>query len=268
MIVEPTAPEPAKDGSVALQALSPTQFENLIFDIAVTRGLKNVVWRSPGPDGGRDIEAEDITQDFSGLHATAKWYIECKKYKDSMDWPTIYEKVAYADSQGANYLLMCTTSKYSPAALSQVETWNSARRHLKIRLWPGHEIENHLRSFPDIRSKYGLIGEPRSPGPSIVSLTLALSKTIASHHSLLVFSDHEPDGMLLAAQAISDLLTQRMEDLAGCGKTDFSSLAHPSRRFAPQDEVFHIKGLPHPEEARRAVSKGAYMGKPHFSAAC
>jgi hypothetical protein len=28
--------------------------------------------------------------------------------------------------------------------------------------------------------------------------------------------------------------------LAGCGKTDFASLAHPSRGFAPQDEVFHF----------------------------
>ena len=56
--------------------------------------------------------------------------------------------------------------------------------------------------------------------------------------------------------------------LAGCGKTGFASLAHPSRRFAPQDQVFHFKGLPHLEEARRAVSKGASVGKPHFSAAC
>jgi hypothetical protein len=39
-------------------------------------------------------------------------------------------------------------------------------------------------------------------------------------------------------------------------------------RSAPQDEACYFKGLPHPEEARRAVSKGADIRKPHFSASC
>ena len=35
-----------------------------------------------------------------------------------------------------------------------------------------------------------------------------------------------------------------------------------------QDEVFCFKDSPHPEEARRAVSKDADTAKPHFSAPC
>jgi pyruvate/2-oxoglutarate dehydrogenase complex dihydrolipoamide dehydrogenase (E3) component len=44
-----------------------------------------------------------------------------------------------------------------------------------------------------------------------------------------------------------------------------SILRDALRWSAPQDEVRYFNGLPHPEEARRAVSKGADRGKPLFS---
>jgi hypothetical protein len=65
--------------------------------------------------------------------------------------------------------------------------------------------------------------------------------------------------------------------LAGCGKLLLRLRPHPSRRFAPQDEVNIFNILPHPEEAgpsrRRlaaaprdeaAVSKGEASRKQHF----
>jgi hypothetical protein len=35
--------------------LTPTEFENLVFDLLISRGMVNVAWRTPGADGGRDI---------------------------------------------------------------------------------------------------------------------------------------------------------------------------------------------------------------------
>lgn len=203
---------------LTLNELSPTQFENLIFDLVTARGMKNVTWRTPGADGGRDIEAEMIGPDFSGFHTSARWFIECKKYSGSVDWPTIYGKVAYADSLGADYLLMCTPSKFTPNATTEVSRWNSSRHTLKIRLWAGHDLQNQLCAHPDIERKYGLISAPTTPGQSIVSLALTLSKTVASHHSALVFSGSPLDKMLLASQALADLLQQRMSDLESAGK--------------------------------------------------
>lgn len=202
------APKP-----ITLAQLTPTQFENLVFDLISAMGLRNVAWRTPGADGGRDIEAEKIEPDFAGVYVTEKWFIECKRYTGSVDWPTIYKKIAYADSQHADYLLMCTPSKYTPAAITQAENWNTSRRTLKVRLWPGHELERQLKRFPDIENKYGLSLLPDTPGRSVVALALALSKTIASHHSMVVFAEQTPDRMLLAAQSLADLLLQRMEDV-------------------------------------------------------
>jgi hypothetical protein len=194
--------------------LSPTEFENLTFDLVVAMGLKNVAWRTPGADGGRDIEATAPVKDFSGKHTSQKWFIECKRYSGSVDWPTIYGKLAYADSHVADYLLMCTSSQFTPAAITHADEWNNQRRNTKIRLWPSHVLEQQLLSHPDIQLKYGLTNTPGSPGQTIVNLALVLSKTVATHYSNLVFSDVEPDRMLEASRCISELITQRMTDLA------------------------------------------------------
>lgn len=209
---------PVKKAKFALGSLTPEQFENLTFDLVSSLGLHNISWRTPGADGGRDIEADEIESDFSGLKVSKRWFIECKRYKGSVDWPTIYNKVAYADSLGAHYLLMCTPSKFTPAAITQVDNWNRGRRLLQIRLWPGHELERQLLGHPDIVSKYGLAALPATPGKSLVSLALGLSKSVATYHASLIFKGEPSDPMLVAAQYFADLLTQRIGDIEQTGR--------------------------------------------------
>ena len=114
--------------SKVLLDLSSTEFENLIFDLVKIKGAENVSWRTPGADGGRDIDSYIYETDFSGVVHPKKWYIECKRYASSVDWPTIYSKLAYAVSNNADYLLMCSTSKYTPIALNEVEKHNELHR--------------------------------------------------------------------------------------------------------------------------------------------
>ena len=201
-----------------LGSITPTEFENLLYDLVIQRGMVNVAWRTPGADGGRDIEAQSVQRDFSGTQTVQKWFIECKRYTGSVDWPTIYGKLAYADSLGADFLLICTASKFTPTAITHVDQWNIGRRGVTIRLWPGHEIESQLKQHPDISLKYGLLSAPTAPGRSIISLALALSKSVASHGAEMHFKGLPSDAMLQASQAISDLLAKRMEDLNTVGQ--------------------------------------------------
>ncbi|MES2611414.1 MAG: restriction endonuclease [Pseudomonadota bacterium] len=201
-----------------LYSISPSDFENLIFDILISRGMNNVSWRTPGADGGRDIEGITSHRDFSGEQTVSKWFIECKRYKGSVDWPTIHPKLAYADSLRSEYLLLCTSSKFTPMAITQVEQWNLSHRSPQIRLWPGHEILMQLRQHPDLELKYGLNSGPVISGPSILSVALALSKSVSSHYSRLVFEGDNPDRMLQAAQALAELLQGRMQQMESAGK--------------------------------------------------
>jgi hypothetical protein len=207
-----------------LSDFSPTEFENLLFDLIIAKGMVNVVWRTPGADGGRDIEAESVQTDASNTQAFAKWYIECKKYSGSVDWPTIHPKLAYADSAGAEYLLLCTTSKFTPQAINCCNQWNQTHRYPKVRLWAGHDLSTQLGQYPDLKYRYGLTTIPATPGRSIVALSLALSKTIGSYYSASAKAKTAPDRMLRAAFAIAILLQLRMEDIANDGAINYRPL--------------------------------------------
>jgi Restriction endonuclease len=75
---------------VGLKRLQPEQFENLTYDILLLSGVQNLRWRTPGTDGGRDLEGDLTTVDFSGETVKQRWYIECKRYAQSINWPTTF----------------------------------------------------------------------------------------------------------------------------------------------------------------------------------
>lgn len=212
-----------------LTELTSTEFENLVFDLMTAHGMLNVTWRTPGADGGRDIEGTVVQNDFSLTQNVQKWYVECKRYEGSVDWSTIYSKVAFAHSNAADVLLMCTSSKYTPTALNEVTKWNNTKNGPIIRLWPGHQIETLLSNYQDIAWKYGLKNAPLPITGSTLQLTLALSKCVTSHCSSLEFSNLGVPPMLCAAQAISGLLQAKMESAEKTGT--FERVIYPIDKF-------------------------------------
>src|SRR5688500_18811623 len=118
-----------------LKALDPTIFEHLVYDLLVLSGLRNATWRTPGADGGRDIEGTAIHADLSASVTHQKWYVECKRYEASVDWPTIYGEIAYADNHGADFLLICTTSSLSPRCKEEIQRRDALRQRLQVRYW-------------------------------------------------------------------------------------------------------------------------------------
>lgn len=212
-----------------LDELDNTDFENLVFDLMTAQGMLNVTWRTPGADGGRDIEGTVVHSDFSLTETAQKWYVECKRYIGSVNWPTIYEKISFAHSNSADVLLMCTSSKFTPTAINEVAKWNSTKNGPIIRLWPGHQIEILLNKHQDIAWKYGLEDAPLPITGSTLDLTLALSKCVTSHCSKLEFSEESISPMLRAAEAISSLLQTKMESAARVGK--FEHINYEDHQF-------------------------------------
>ena len=193
-----------------LKTLSPSAFENLVYDLVVSLGLENTVWRTPGRDGGRDIEGSFAVHDLSGYLQTQKWYVECKRYNSAVDWPTVYEKIAYAESHQADFLLIATTSSLSPQAVDEVNRWN-ASRHLRVRFWNGYELARLLLLRPLITAKYAL---PAQGGKNLVTSLIPLSflvmKFTNAAYGKAVFTQNETPA-LEAAAALSDLILVRLE---------------------------------------------------------
>lgn len=198
--------------------LDPDEFENLSLDLMIGLGLKNAVWRTPGRDGGRDIQGNIFSEDFSGHTSQQSWYIECKRYSGTVSWPTVWEKIAYADSNSADVLLIATTSTLSPQAIDEVNRWNDIRKKPHIRFWNSHDLLRKLRLFPNILVKYGMSPEPiRDAALSILTVSKILLKYSNTIDAYLEFGK-PADRLLAVIQALSELISTRVEEIELFGK--------------------------------------------------
>jgi hypothetical protein len=176
------APNPSVlDG---LKLLSPTAFEHLVFDLLYGMGLRNLVWRSPGADGGRDIEGNHLTMDFAGTSLLEHWYVECKRYSESLSWPTVREKLAFAENHQAEALLICTTAQLSPQCKEEAARYNIRRGWPRLRFWDAAEMENRVAGAPAIVAKYNLDTREQALAQAVLPLVHESNKVVQSAYAL------------------------------------------------------------------------------------
>lgn len=200
-----------------LISLTSDQFENLTFDLLQAAGLKNLIWRTPGADGGRDIEGEFVSLDFSMRHQHQKWHVECKRYSNSIDWPTVWQKIAYAESRGADFLLLVTNSNPSPACETEIEKWNRQKKSAIVRVWRGYELEGILRNYPRVAAKYGLLGKSVDAQLSLQSLTFEAMKLAQSSYVAQGLGQSN-ELTLEANAALSELISLRYDQIMTYGR--------------------------------------------------
>lgn len=193
-----------------LLALSSTKFENLTFDLITALGLRNTVWRTPGSDIGRDIEGDYFISDLSGQYQRQKWYVECKRYTSSVDWPTIWNKIAYGETHDADMLLFVTSSSLSPQAIDQVSRWNNSNKKPIIRFWGAVDLCAKLNLHPQIAKKYGLKPEVDS---NIEAFTPSINLLLRITNSLSPEIGETSQAKLWLLHSFSELISQRILDV-------------------------------------------------------
>ena len=207
-------------------SLTPCQFENMTFDLLQAAGLRNLVWRTPGADGGRDLEGNFNSIDFSAYHRVENWYIECKRYSSSIDWPTVWHKIAYAESRCADFLLIVTNSNPSPSCETEISRWNSERKSVAVRIWRGYELQGILKSYPYVAAKYGLLGNSTDAELSLQTLMFEAMKFAQSayvSHDLGVFNL----SALETSAALNELISSRFEEIRMFGRISVKSSGVP-----------------------------------------
>lgn len=213
-----------------LKEVSPFQFEHLTYDLLVLSGLRNAVWRTPGPDAGRDIEGEVITSDMSESVVVQRWYIECKRYNTSLDWPTVYGKVAYAHNHGADYLLFVTTGTLSPRCREEISKRDMTRERPIVRVWDGPLLDIMVPRHPLLLVKYGLTKEQQLLAESMLPLVTLTSKVVQAAYGKA--SLHNPvDPTLEFSAALVDLISARIAGTYSWGRA-------AARRTVPQRDLY------------------------------
>lgn len=220
-----------------ISSLSPREFESFSFECMRAIGMRNLVWRTPGADGGRDIEGEVYVRDVSGYEERQVWYIECKLYSRSIEWSVIWKKLAYADSLNVDVLFLVTNNNPSPQAESRIASWNKQKKKPAIRVWRGYEFPPFLRCSPSISASYGLIDKISDQAVLLRPLTDIIVGLSQSAYSRRVF-DQDPLAELETIAALSELLAHRLNDLARFGKF----MPGPRATRSPEFRWLHIVG--------------------------
>jgi hypothetical protein len=206
-----------------------------------------VTWRTPGADGGRDIEATAAMIDISGQTIQQKWYIECKRFRASLNWPTVYEKISYALNHRADFLLIVTTSNFSPNCQTEVNRFNSLNPFPKIRIWPAHQILRLLDTYPIIAAKYGLSRDSNAAKQSFEPLLFEITKLAQSAMAATIFE--QPNQLYVEVLCtLSELVSLRLFDLGKFGKF----VVHPFNKDQDSFDWCAMKGA----DARRFDQAG------------
>jgi len=212
-----------------LKRLDPQEFENLSYDVLFLSGVQNLQWRTPSADGGRDLEGDLAVVDFSGETVRQHWYIECKRYSQSLNWPTVYEKLTVAINHAADYLLFITTSNFSPQCRDEVQRHN-AKRSVQIRIWPFYYLERLLAIHGQVAVKYGLVKAHQSLHVDFEQIMSELTKLAQSTYAALEFGTTPHDRVALIA-SFTELISTRIEDTNKYGRFTI-------RRFKPERDSY------------------------------
>jgi hypothetical protein len=212
-----------------LKKLEPTEFENLTYDILFLSGVQNLRWRTPSADGGRDLEGEIALVDFSGETVRQRWYIECKRYAQSLNWPTVYEKLTIAINHNADFLLFVTTSNFSPPCRDEVQRHNEGHG-VKIRIWPFYYLEQLLTIHGQVAVKYGLIEKHAALHVDFQSIMFELKKLALATYGALEFGKDPTDRITLIA-SFTELIYVRIEDTKSHGR-------FTTHRFKPVRDTY------------------------------
>ncbi|MBR0870305.1 restriction endonuclease [Bradyrhizobium tropiciagri] len=234
-----------------LKRLPPEQFENLTYDVLLLSGVQNLRWRTPAADGGRDLEGDVVSVDFSGETVRQRWYIECKRYNQSIDWSTVYGKLTVAINHQADYLLLVTTSNVSVPCRDEIQRHNE-RRGVQIRVWPFYYLEQLLTVHGQVAVKYGLVKNPQTLHVDFERIISELMKLAQATDAAVEFGQKSRDRVTLIA-VFTELISKRIEDVRKHGRF----ITH---RFKPDRDTFEwCKPAPLPADRFDATSLRAAL---------
>jgi len=133
---------------IKFDQLSPTAFERLCFDLLSRLGYRKLIWRQGGADQGRDIEGS-FTIHSPLMEQETKWFFECKHYQNGVPPEVLNSKIAWADAQQPDYLVMLLSSYPTNSAREWLEKI-PIQKNYKIIVIEGTELEMQLLNYPDL----------------------------------------------------------------------------------------------------------------------
>jgi hypothetical protein len=151
---------------ITFDALSPSEFEELAYDLLVAMGFQNVNWRkgtgcetSPS-DQGRDIECTHLSRVPDGSIELERWFVECKHHKRGVPPDALAGALAWSQAERPARLLFVISNFLSNPAKEHIQAYERSNKPpFRIQVWELPKLKELLGIHTQLRRKYGLLGE-------------------------------------------------------------------------------------------------------------
>ncbi len=137
---------------IQFDQISPRGFENLCYDLLVKYNFHGLIWREGGADNGRDIEASFTFNNTIKTKET-KWFFECKHYTRGVPPKQLNSKIAWADAESINSLVIFISSYLTNNARTWLEKIIPQKPY-EIICIEGEELKERLLNYPDLIERY------------------------------------------------------------------------------------------------------------------
>lgn len=140
--------------------LSARKFEEACFDLLLNLDYQGLIWRQGGADSGRDIEGRRTMRSALVGPYDEKWFFECKRYETGVPPEVLNSKIAWADAEKPNHLVVLISSYLTDGARSWLEKL-APQKPYAIHIVEGKALKKLILSYPEIVSQYFLDQEAK-----------------------------------------------------------------------------------------------------------
>ena len=99
-------------------------FEELCWELIDLEGFQNLEWRGDTHDKGRDLQADYILQEPASKTRTEKWWFQCKRYSNSINYSDMGDAFAHAETENIDVFVIMSSSTLTNTFQEMIDKWN------------------------------------------------------------------------------------------------------------------------------------------------
>ena len=142
-----------EEHDIDFSKLNEKKFEELCFDLLLRLDFRGLIWRQGGADSGRDIEGKRTVNDQLVGEYEEKWFFECKHYEKGVPVDAVNSKIAWADAEKPQNLVIITSSYLSNSCRIWLEKIIQDKPYA-VHIVEGKKLKNIILGFPTLVSDY------------------------------------------------------------------------------------------------------------------
>lgn len=153
-------------------SLSPTDFEEFVFDLLGAVGFVNVDWRKGTPkasspsDRGRDIEAQLLVTDIDGHQRFERWFVDAKHYKTGVPPEALQGLATWAQAERPDVALVVASGYLSNPAKDWIDQYlRNQSPPFRFKHWERPQLSRFISEHVELLDRHEIYEQDSMRSP-------------------------------------------------------------------------------------------------------